>query len=176
MKILVTGPQGSGKTTQAKLLAEYLAVPLIGTGDVLRALSKKNTKLGKKIKEVLDKGKLVDDVIAAGIVEERLSKSDCQGGFVTDGYPRSLHQIELLDLKFDKVFYIDISDKEVLQRLIKREREDDTPEVIAQRLRIYHEMTEPILSYFKTLGILERIDGLGEIDDIQARIREKANG
>lgn len=176
MKILVTGPQGSGKTTQARLLAEYLGVSLVGTGDSLREMSKEDSSLGKKIKEALKSGDLVDDAIVAEVVQQRLKASDCQNGFIMDGYPRSLHQLEVFDPNFDLVFYLDISDEEVTQRLIKRGREDDEQEIIAERLRLYHELTEPILSYYQEKGILERIDGNGEIEDIQARIREKVNG
>lgn len=176
MKILVTGPQGSGKTTQAKLLAEYLNIPFIGTGDALRKIARDDTSTGKKIRESLDRGSLVDDGVVAEVVKNRLQQADCHSGFIMDGYPRSMNQLTLYDPDFDRVFYLDISDEEVSQRLINRGREDDKPEIIAERLRIYHELTEPILSHYGATDILERVDGVGQIEEIQNRIREKLNG
>lgn len=175
MRILVTGPQGSGKTTQAELLADYLHVPMISTGELLRELAEMPDDLDKKIKEDLAKGDLVDDEIVAEMVKKRIDRDDAVSGFVMDGYPRSRNQLELFDPNFTNVFYLDISDEEVEKRLLQRAREDDTPDIIHQRLALYHELTEPVLEYFKNQGVLKKINGMGNINDIQKRIRQNLN-
>lgn len=172
MKILIVGPVGSGKTTQAKLLADYLGIPSLGMGQVLREMAKENSPQGQSLKEDLDKGKLADDAIVAKIARERIAEEDCQNGFIFDGYPRSLTQIKLFDPGYDRVFYLDISDTVAEQRLLARGRDDDTPEIIKERLRIYHQETEPLLEFFEKQGILQKIDGGGTIEEIQERIRQ----
>src|SRR3989338_507134 len=126
MKILLIGPQGSGKSTQASLLAEYLGIPKISTGDIFRKLP--------KVKEILAAGKLVDDETTAEIVKKRLQETDCQNGFILDGYPRNITQKELFDPQFEKVIYLKVPDEELMKRLLARGREDDTPESIRTRL------------------------------------------
>ena len=164
MKILLIGPQGSGKSTQAKLLAQYLGLPYISSGDIFRQMQ-------GKIKQILDQGKLVDDETTAKLVESRLKEADCQNGFILDGYPRTEEQIKLFDPKVDKVIYLKLSDESIMKRLLKRGREDDTPESIRTRLNFYHEQTQPLLEYYQSLGILTEIDGEKPIDDVQSAIR-----
>lgn len=175
-KILFIGPQGSGKSTQAKLLAKSLKVPYISTGDIFREMASQNSKLGKKLRQILDGGKLVLDETTAQIVSDRIKQSDCQNGFILDGYPRSLEQIKLFDPSFDKVFYLKLSDEEAIERLLMRGRGDDTSDSIAERLRIYHKQTDPMLTYYLKEGLLVSIDGQGTIEQIQQRIREELNG
>lgn len=165
------GPQGSGKTTQAKLLAKVLKVPLISTGDVLRQISRQSSFLGRRIKTALDQGKLADDQLVAEVVAERVSQADCQNGFVMDGYPRSITQLKLFDPQFDRIFYLDISGNQVIDRLLKRGREDDTPKLITERLKFYHQLSEPLIGLFGEKGILQRVDGTGSIYKIQSEIR-----
>ncbi len=176
MKILFIGPQGSGKSTQAKLLADSLNIPFISFGDLLRTLAKEENSLGKQLKMDLEKGKLVDDKIAAEVMKDRVSKEDCQRGFVFDGYGRSLHQLSLFDPQFDLVIHLDVSDEQVLDRLLKRaeeqKRADDTREAIKTRLESYHSFTEPVLQKYRTQGILQTISGIGLPDDIQKDIRD----
>lgn len=176
MKILIVGPQGSGKTTQSELLANYLRVSFIETGKIFRNLSREDSDLGRKIKDLLDRGEMISDDVTSKIVKERVRQSDCQSGFVMNGYPRSLNQIKIFDPVFDKVIYLEVSDDEIMRRLIKRGREDDTPDLINKRLSDYHNLTEPILDYYNNLGILEKVDGIGEVDGVQERVRSKVDG
>ncbi|MBI2039998.1 nucleoside monophosphate kinase [Candidatus Microgenomates bacterium] len=175
-KILFVGPQGSGKSTQARLLAQFLHLPYISTGDIFRRLRQENSEEGRAIKQILDSGELVDDQITAELVKKGLKDIDVQNGFIMDGYPRTLEQIKFFDPGFDKVFYLKLSDEEALKRLLKRGREDDTEDLIAERLRIYHEQTDPILDFYQKKGTLITIDGEGIIEQIQDRIRRVIGG
>lgn len=175
-RILITGPQGSGKTTQAKLLAEYLVVPLIDSGEMLRELAQEITEDGSKVKEALDKGGMAPNDIVGQVVRESVENETSKDGFVMDGYPRNLEQLDIFDPMFDRVFYLEIRDDQVKSRLKSRGREDDTKELIEKRLSLYHQLTEPVLQYYHNLGILERVDGEGEIEDIQSKIREGLDG
>lgn len=171
IKILFIGPQGSGKSTQAKLLAEYLNIPYISTGDIFREISTKDSEGGKRIKEILDEGRLVDDETTSELVKQRVKQIDCQNGFILDGYPRTLKQIELFNPEFDRVFYLELTDEQASKRLMKRRREDDTEQLIAARLKNYHMVTDPILEYFRRKGLLRPIDGSGTIEQIQSELR-----
>src|SRR3989304_10295482 len=159
-KILLIGPQGSGKSTQAKLLAEYLRIPAIATGDIFRTLVQADNDMGRKLKNILSEGKLVDDSITCEIVRQRLSQSDCRSGFVMDGYPRTIEQMKIFDPEFDKVFYLNVLEEEVIKRLMARGREDDTEQLIKTRLDLYNKQTKPLLDYYRNLGILSEIDGV----------------
>lgn len=164
MKILLIGPQGSGKSTQAELLARYLNVPKISTGDIFRQLS--------GVKEILNAGKLVDDKTTAEIVKNRLNQEDCENGFIMDGYPRTVEQLKHFDPGFDKVIYLKVPQDEVIKRLMNRGREDDTPDLIKTRLDLYNKQTLPLLDYYQTKRILTEIDGMGDINQIQDEIKK----
>lgn len=168
MKILFVGSQGSGKSTQGKLLARFLGLPYISTGDIFRGL-------GGEIKQILDQGKLVDDQTTSKIVEKKLKGEEYRNGFIFDGYPRTMEQIKLFNPGFDKVIQLDLSDTEATKRLLARGREDDTENAIAERLRNYHLQTDPILDYYRQKGILKQIDGLGSIEKIQQRVKSAIN-
>jgi len=172
MKTLLIGPQGSGKSTQGKLLSVKLKVPVISTGEIFRKLKEEDSDEGRRIKEIYDRGKLIDDETTASLVKERLAKSDCQNGYIMDGYPRNMEQIRLFEPNFDKVIYLKISDEEAIERLMKRGREDDTRELITERLNIYHGQTDPILDHYQKLGLLSIVDGSGEIGPIFENIRK----
>lgn len=176
MKLFLIGPQGSGKSTQSKLLADYLGVPFVETGQVFRDISGENTPLGEKVKALLQAGEMVPDDITSEIVKTNLKSPEYNKGFVMNGYPRNLNQIKLFDPGFDKVFYLEVSEGQVLDRLLKRGREDDTVELIKKRLSDYHSLTEPILDYYRNLGVLETLDGSGSIEEIQRNLRGKING
>jgi len=168
MKILLIGSQGSGKSTQAKLLSEYLNLPVISTGDIFR----KQASFNEMIRTVLQEGKLVDDMTTSKVVEERLNESDCQNGFIMDGYPRNIHQKELFDPGFDKVIYLKVPNEELVKRLMARGREDDTPESIQTRLNLYYQQTQPLLDYYKQKSILVKVDGMGNIQKVQDEIKK----
>lgn len=177
MKILLIGPQGSGKSTQGKLLGQYLNIPFIATGDIFREIAYTETDEGKRIKQVLDSGNLVDDETVIKLVRERVSKDDCKNGFILDGYPRTLEQAKKVeDLNFQKAIYIDVPEDVVVERLLKRGRQDDTEELIKKRLELHYEQTQPLLDFYKQKGILVEINGIGEISEIQKEIREALNG
>ncbi|MDO8573902.1 MAG: nucleoside monophosphate kinase [Candidatus Daviesbacteria bacterium] len=163
-RILFIGPQGCGKSTQAVLLAEYLRIPKISTGDIFREMS--------QVKDILAAGQLVDDETTAEIVKKRLQESDCQNGFILDGYPRSIAQKELFDPRFSCVIYLKVPDTEVTRRMMARGREDDTLESIKTRLSLYYEQTQPLLDYYKNQGILIEVDGTGSVEAIQNEIKK----
>lgn len=173
MKILLIGPQGSGKSTQAELLAKDLELPKITLGDIFRQLSSEDSQEGSRIRQILTEGKLVDDQTAARVVKTKLDQEDYKNGFVIDGYPRTVEQTQIFDPKFDKVIYLNVPEDVVLDRLLKRGRMDDTEELIRQRLNLYYQQTETLLDYYRKQGILIEIDGMGSIEEVKSRIREK---
>lgn len=174
IKILLLGPQGSGKSTQGRLLADYLKIPFISTGDIFRKIASEESVEGNRIKKILDSGQLVDDETTAKLVRGRVGLEDCKGGFILDGYPRTLEQAKRVeDLNFDKAIYVNVPKNIILDRLLKRGREDDTEELIKKRLELYFENTQSLLEYFKNKGLLVEIDGIGDIEQIQNDIRKK---
>lgn len=169
MKILMIGPQGSGKSTQAELLSKFLNIPKISTGDIFRELSKEVSEEAKRVKEILSQGKLVDDETTAAIVRKRVQK---ENGFILDGYPRNIHQIELFDPDFDKVIYLNVPRKEAVKRLLARKRADDSEELINKRLELYDLQTQPLLNYYQKQGKLVEVSGMGDINQIHYEIQK----
>lgn len=168
-KVLLIGPQGSGKSTQAKLLSEYLNIPVISTGDIFRSLSESESEEGERIRAILEEGKLVDDKTTAEIVKKRLEGKE---DFIMDGYPRTIEQMKIFDPGFDKVIYLDVPQDMVINRLMLRGRADDTSELIRRRLDLYYKQTQPLLDYYKELGKLVEVDGSGDIQAIQDEIKK----
>lgn len=170
MKVMITGPQGSGKTTQARILADKLGYCFIGMGDMLRQLAEEDNELGKDVREDLSNGHLVDDNLAARLIKEKMITPECRNGFVTDGYPRTFSQHQLFDPQFDKVFYLKVSNSEAENRLLGRGRADDSVELIRKRLSWYYKETQPLLDYYEKSGKLVIIDGEQPIDRITDEI------
>lgn len=173
MKIILLGSQGSGKSTQAKLLSEKLEIPYIEMGQLLRDRAKGNNSESGQIRLALDAGNLVSDQIVVKILQERISKKDCQENYVLDGFPRNYAQLEGLPKDINKVIYLKVSDQEAINRLIGRGRDDDTLDLITRRLELYHTETKPLLTYFSQQGILVEIDGMHSIDETQKDLLSK---
>lgn len=182
-RLLIVGPQGSGKGTQGVEIAGLLNIPAISTGDMFRANIGGETELGLKIKAVIEAGNLVDDALTAEVVTDRLSQEDAAAGFLLDGYPRNLVQVadldefltargEALDLVVELVVPREESITRLVARAAEQGRSDDTEEVISNRLKIYEEQTTPILDVYRERGIVAEVDGVGSIADVLARITE----
>lgn len=180
-RLLIVGPQGSGKGTQGVHVAEAYGIPVVSTGDIFRANIKAGTPLGVQVTEILDAGDLVPDELTSEIVRDRLSQPDAANGFLLDGYPRNTAQVAHLDEflsgrgeALDAVILLDVPREESLERLRLRAteqgRSDDTVEAIAHRLDIYEHETAPIIEVYAARGIVDVIDGTGALDDITARI------
>lgn len=181
MHLLIMGPQGVGKGTQAKILAEHYKIQTISTGDIFRYNIKNETDLGLKVKQIIDRGELVSDELTGELVRDALSLENAKEGFILDGYPRNVNQVvdldatlDEFDLKLNAVISLTAEKDELMKRLLKRAeiegREDDTPEAIEKRLEIYDTQTQPLLDLYKKRGLLKEINGIGEISDISANI------
>ncbi|WP_024286979.1 adenylate kinase [Cellulomonas sp. KRMCY2] len=180
-RLVIMGPQGSGKGTQALRLAERFGVPTISTGDIFRANIKGSTALGLLAQSYTAKGDLVPDSVTNDMVKDRLAQPDAAGGFILDGYPRNAAQVTALDAiladldtRLDAVAELVADRDELLARLARRAeiegREDDTELAIARRLDIYDEQTAPLTSAYDARGLLVRVDGTGDIDEVTARL------
>lgn len=172
VRLVILGRQGSGKGTQCALLVDHFAIPHISTGDMLREAVAAGTDFGIMAKEIMDRGDLVSDDIIVGVVEERLSKADAAPGFLLDGFPRTVGQAEALSAIAapSVVVNIDVPTGLVLERMLARGRADDTEEAITRRLELYEEQTAPLVAYYDGLGVLATVDGVGEVDEVFARV------
>ena len=173
MKIIFLGAQGSGKSTQAKMLAEELNLPYIEMGQLLRDKSKEDDEEASQIRQALETGNLVKDEITEDILKQRLEREDSKNGFILDGYPRNKKQLDTMTEEIDKVFYVNVSDPESVARLMLRGRADDSEELIKRRLDLYHSETEPLLEHFKNEGILEEINGEQTIEQVHEELKGK---
>jgi len=182
VKILLLGPQGSGKGTQAKRISADYGIPHIATGDMLRAAIAAGTALGLRVKPILEQGKLVPDDLMIELIRERLEEPDATDGFVLDGFPRTMPQADALDAMLREigreltvVFALQVSDEICIERLLRRAREeqrpDDTPEAIRTRLELYHRETEPLIEHYRTQGVLVSIHADGTPNEVFAEIQ-----
>ncbi|MHA1721537.1 MAG: adenylate kinase [Candidatus Baldrarchaeia archaeon] len=211
MRIILLGPPGSGKGTQAELLSKKYGIPHIAMGDILREEVARGTSLGKKVNVYMSRGELVPDEIVIEVLKGRIKKSDCRNGFILDGFPRTLNQAKALDtmldelgFRIDAVVYIDVPDEEIVRRLSLRRtcrvcgrvynlyynppkqdgkcdvcggelfiRDDDKPDVIRNRLKVYNEQTRPLVSYYEESKLLVRVNGVNSIDNVFQQIVKK---
>lgn len=182
MRLVLLGAPGSGKGTQAARLKADLNVPHISTGDMLRAAVAAGTPLGVKAKAVMDAGQLVSDDILLGMLEERLAQDDAHNGFILDGYPRNLAQADALDhllsrigQPLDAVVKLEVPNEAIVGRCQIRfqaeNRADDNPDTVRKRLGVYAEQTAPVADFYAKRGKLQVVDGVGELDDVTARIK-----
>ncbi|TPI40190.1 adenylate kinase [Mesorhizobium sp. B2-9-1] len=187
MRLILLGPPGAGKGTQAQRLVEKHGIPQLSTGDMLRAAVQAGTEVGKRAKAVMDAGELVSDAIVNAIVAERIDQPDCAKGFILDGYPRTLIQADAVEamlaergIALDTVIELVVDDKALVGRIVKRAedakvagqpvRKDDNPAVFEERLREYYKKTAPLIGYYYAKGRLKTVDGMASIDAVTAEI------
>jgi adenylate kinase len=181
MRLILFGPPGAGKGTQAAALCDEYSIVHISTGDIFRANVGNATALGRRASEYMDRGDLVPDEVVIAMVDDRLKQDDARDGFLLDGFPRTLPQVEALDEmlarnghRLDGVIRLLVDDDELMARLLQRAREqgraDDTREVIANRIETYKDETEPAVARYRERGILYDIDGQGDVDEVRRRV------
>ena len=208
MKIIMLGAPGAGKGTQAKMIAEKYGIPHVSTGDIFRANIKNGTALGKEAKQYMDQGLLVPDELTVKILLDRVAQEDCAGGYVLDGFPRTIPQAQVLDEaleklgeKIDMCIDVDVPDDNIVHRMSGRRaclkcgatyhlehipprqegvcdtcgsdlvlREDDKPETVLNRLKVYHEQTQPLIEFYSTKGVLQTVDGTMDVQDVFSAI------
>ncbi len=183
MNLLVLGPQGAGKGTQAKRIAADYNLPHISTGDMFRAAIAAGTELGKRVEPILSSGELVPDELTVALIQDRLSDPDAVGGFILDGFPRNEAQAEALDEMLarigrglDAILFFDLPDDVATERMLSRAvaegRADDTPDVIARRLAIYHAETEPIVEHYRATGKLVPLHAERSVDEVYSEVQD----
>lgn len=183
MRLIMLGPPGAGKGTQAALVAAAHGVPAISTGDIFRANIKDGTPLGRQVAQITASGGYVPDEVTNAIVKDRLAQEDAAQGFLLDGYPRTTGQVDALDemlgdagRRLDAVIELTVDTDEVVQRLLTRAQEqgraDDTEDVIRARMQIYAEETAPLAAVYRERGLLRQVDGMGTVEEVRARIEQ----
>jgi adenylate kinase len=182
-RLLLIGPPGAGKGTQASSLAQHFGIPAISTGDIFRANVKNETELGLQAKGYMDRGEYVPDALTNALVRDRIAQPDAQKGFLLDGYPRTIDQVQQLDgflaamnQKLDVVVQLTADSEELIRRLLQRSKEqgrtDDTPEVVRKRQELYEEQTAVLIDIYNARSLVAKINGLGEIPEVTGRIIE----
>ena len=199
MNLILLGAPGAGKGTQAEVICEHLHIPAVSTGNMIREALKNGTEMGLRAKSYMEEGKLVPDEVVIGIIKDRLQQDDCKGGFILDGFPRTIPQAEALDkmgVAIDKVIDLEVSDEAIVERMSGRrvcencgasyhilykkpevegkcgkcggaliQRKDDHPDTVRERLRVYHEQTEPLKSYYEKQGKLRVVQGQDAVEE-----------
>jgi adenylate kinase len=187
VRIVLLGPPGSGKGTQAAILAEALRIPAVSTGELFRAHVDRGTELGRTAAAFAAEGDLVPDDVTMEMVAERLGRPDCRGGYLLDGFPRTIGQAERLrdelssrGTRLDAVLELEVDDDELLRRMAGRRvlvdgawvpRADDRPETVRHRLEVYRELTAPLMDFYAADGVLRRVDAHGEVTAVASRLR-----
>jgi adenylate kinase len=183
MRVVFLGPPGSGKGTQAKLLAERLGVPAISTGDILRAAVRERTPLGLQAQAIMEKGELVSDPLIVALIHGCIGARDARDGFILDGFPRTLEQGRALEALLAQggqgvaaAVNFEVPEAVLVERMLARAgaegRADDRPETIRERLRVYREKTEPLIGFYRDRGLLADVDGVGTVADVASRLDE----
>lgn len=199
MNLILLGAPGAGKGTQAEVICEHLHIPAVSTGNMIREALKNGTEMGLRAKSYMEEGKLVPDEVVIGIIKDRLQQDDCKGGFILDGFPRTIPQAEALDkmgIAIDKVIDIEVPDEKIVERMSGRrvcescgasyhllykkpekegvcgkcggalvQRKDDHPDTVKERLKVYHEQTEPLKAYYEKQGKLAIVEGQEDVAD-----------
>ena len=199
MNLILLGAPGAGKGTQAEVICEHLHIPAVSTGNMMREALKNGTEMGLRAKSYMEEGKLVPDEVVIGIIKDRLQQDDCKGGFILDGFPRTIPQAEALDkmgIVIDKVIDIEVPDEKIVERMSGRrvcescgasyhllykkpekegvcgkcggalvQRKDDHPDTVKERLKVYHEQTEPLKAYYEKQGKLAVVEGQEDVAD-----------
>lgn len=187
VRLLLIGPPGAGKGTQAAILAQTFGIPAISTGDIFRENVRNETELGKRAKEFMDRGDNVPDSLTNELVEDRLGQSDCAAGFLLDGFPRTAAQVEALngmlssqgtalDAVVELVADVEVVVERLKKRAVEQGRTDDDESVVRHRLEVYREQTAPLIDLYGQSGLLVSVDGIGAIDEVTGRIMEKLSG
>jgi adenylate kinase len=182
-RLLLLGPPGAGKGTQAERLVAGLGVPQVSTGDLLRAAVREGSELGRRAQACMERGDLVPDELVIAVAEERLRHPDAAKGFVLDGFPRTAAQAEALDrmlerlgVRLERCVALRVDEEELVRRLLRRAeiegRSDDNEATIRNRMRVYREQTQPLVEHYGRRGVLREVDGLGSVDEVAGRIRE----
>lgn len=179
MRMVLFGPPGAGKGTQSAKLADKMQIPHLSTGDMLRSACEQQTEIGEQARQVMQSGKLVSDEMVHQMVIQRLSREDCQNGYILDGFPRTLHQAEVFgeylgqqQTPLDVVIQIEVEEQQLFKRLAARGRQDDDIKVIHKRLELYESLTRPLLDYYENEGNLRIVDGHGTPDEVFSGIVE----
>lgn len=183
MRLIIMGPPGAGKGTQAKFIAEHYAIPAISTGDIFRANVSEGTPLGVEAKRFMDAGEYVPDTVTNAMVRDRIAEADCEPGFLLDGYPRTVAQVAELDGMLEErgcglqaVVVLTVDGEEIVQRLLQRAqvegRADDTEDVIRRRQEVYARETAPLIDVYRERGLLVEVDGMGEVAEVTQRVFE----